>query len=67
MLKDRMTLPGLTLKALFEEVSQETLHYVLFSEAEQDVHALVRENLVFHRHHKTDCTRIRERQHGNGK
>ena len=46
MFKDEMTLPGQTLKVIFEEVSQHTLPYVLFSKAEKDVHALVRKNLV---------------------
>ena len=70
MFKDGMILPDLTLKVLFEEVSQQSLPYILFSEADKDVHALVRDNLVrgpsiiFHRHHKTGCTRIRERQYG---
>ena len=69
MFKDGMTLLGLTLKLLFEEVSQDTLPpYMLFSEADKDVHELVRSNLVlgpsiiFHRHHKSRCTRIRERE-----
>ena len=68
--KDDMTLPGLTLKLLFEKVGQNTLPYVLFSEADKDVHELVRSNLVrgpsifFHRHHKSGCTRIREREYG---
>ena len=59
MFKDGMTLPGLTLKLLFENVGQDTLPYVLFSEADKDVHELVRSNLVkgpsiiFHRHHKS--------------
>ena len=43
---------------------------MLFSEANKDVHALVRTNLVggpsiiFHRHHKSGSTRIREREYG---
>ena len=46
MFKDDMTLPGLTLKLLFEKVSADTIPYVLFSEADKDVHELVRNNLV---------------------
>ena len=66
MFKDGMTLPGLTLKLLFEKVSVDTIPYVLFSEADKDVHELVRNNLVggpsisFHRHHNSGSTRIRE-------
>ena len=69
MFKDGMTLPGLTLKLLFEKVGQNTLPYVLFSEADKNVHELVRSNLVggpiiiIHRHHKSGCTRIREREY----
>ena len=69
MFKDGMTLPGLTFKLLFEKLGQDTLPYVLFSEADKDVHELVRSNLVggpsiiFHRHHKSGCTRIREREY----
>ena len=43
---------------------------MLFSEADKDVHKLVRSNLVggpsiiFHRHHKSGSTRIREREYG---
>ena len=40
MFKDGMTLPGLTLKLLFEKVSVDTIPYVLFSEADKDVHEL---------------------------
>ena len=42
MFKHGMTLPGLTLKLLFEKVSQDTLPYVLFSEADKDFHEVVR-------------------------
>ena len=46
MFKNGMTLPGLTPKLFFEKVSVDTLPYVLFSEADKDVHKLVRTNLV---------------------
>ena len=70
MFKDGITLPGLTLKLLFEKVSVDTLPHVLFSEPDKDVHELVRTNLVggpsiiFHRHHKSGSTRIRKREYG---
>ena len=70
MFKDGMTLPGLTLKLLFEKGAVDTIPYVLFSEADKDVHELVRSNLVggpsiiFHRHHKSGSTRIREMEYG---
>ena len=46
MYKDGMTLPGLTLKLRFEKVGQDSLPNVLLSEADKDVHELVRSNLV---------------------
>ena len=61
MFKDGLTLPGLTLKFLFENTSKNATPYVLFSEAERDIHQLLRKNLVggpsiiFHRHHSTGC------------
>ena len=35
MFKDGMTLPGLTLKLLFEKGAVDTIPYVLFSEADK--------------------------------
>jgi G:T-mismatch repair DNA endonuclease (very short patch repair protein) len=70
MFKDGSTLPGLTLNFLFKNVDTHATPYVLFSKKESDIHALVRKNLVggpsiiFHRHHMSGVTRIRERLYG---
>ena len=60
MFKDGMTLPGLTLKLLFEKGSVDTIPYVLFSEADKDGGP----SIIFHRHHKSGSTRIREMEYG---
>ena len=71
MFKDGLTLPGLTLKFLFENTCANATPYTLFGNKESDVHNLLRKNLVggpsiiFHRHHSSHVTRIRERQYGS--
>ena len=67
MFKDGSTLPGLTLRFLFDRLdSENTVPYVLYSTVDQDIHELVRRNLVggpsiiFHRHHKAGRTSIRK-------
>jgi hypothetical protein len=71
MFKDGLTLPGLTLKFLFNNTNANAMPYVLFSQKEQDIHQLVRKNLVggpsivFHRQHCSGVTRIRERLYGS--
>ena len=70
MFKDGLTLPGLTLKFLFQNTELNATPYVLFSHHEKEVHNLLRKNLVggpaiiFHRHHRSGITRIRERKYG---
>ena len=70
MFKDGLTLPGLTLKFLFNNTKLNALPYVLFGEKEADIHNLVRKNLVggpaiiFHRQHCSGVTKIRERLYG---
>jgi G:T-mismatch repair DNA endonuclease (very short patch repair protein) len=70
MFKDGLTLPGLTLKFLFQNSCKTATPYVLFSKREQDLHNLVRKNLVggpsiiFHRHHLSGVSKIRERLYG---
>ena len=69
MFKDGLTLPGLTLKFLFQNTQDKT-PYVLFGPKDKDIHDLVRKNLVggpsiiFHRHHVSRETNIRERKFG---
>ena len=70
MFKDGLTLPGLTLKFLFQNTCTESTPYVLFSKRDQDIHNLVRKNLVggpsiiFHRRHVSGESKIRERVYG---
>ena len=70
MFKDGLTLPGLTLKFLFENTSVNTTPYTLFNNRDSAIHHLLRKNLVggpsiiFHRHHSSGVTRIRERKYG---
>ena len=71
MFKDGLTLPGLTLKFLFNNTKSTTSPYILFSQKEEDIHKLVRKNLVggpaiiFHRHHCSGVSRLRERVYGS--
>ena len=68
MFKDGVSLPGLTLKFLFQN---NTTPYVLFCQRDKDIHTLLRQNLVggpsiiFHRRHLKGETKIRERQYGS--
>lgn len=65
MFKDGITLPGLTLRFLFQKVNLEA-PYVLFNKRDKHLHELVQNNLVggpsiiFHRHHESGVTKIRE-------
>ena len=68
MFKDGLTLPGLTLKFLFQNTCAESTPYILFSKQDRDIHNLVRKNLVggpsiiFHRRHVSGMSKIRERE-----
>ena len=70
MFKDGLTLPGLTLKFLFNNTKSQALPYVLFGKKEADIHNLVRKNLVggpaivFHRQHCSGVTKLRARLYG---
>ena len=72
MFKDGLTLPGLTLKFLFQNSSETDTPYTLFGERESSIHHLLRRNLVggpsiiFHRHHSSGVSRIRQRRYGSG-
>ena len=71
MFKDGLTLPGLTLKFLFQNSSKEGTPYTLFGPRESSIHHLLRKNLVggpsiiFHRHHSSGVSRLRERKYGS--
>ena len=70
MFKDGLTLPGITLKFLFQNVAENATPYVLYSRADKDIHDIVRKNLVggpsiiFHRHHIKGVSKIRQRVYG---
>ena len=70
MFKDGVTLPGLTLRFLFQNIQQNT-PYILFNKSDGDIHKLVQKNLVggpaiiFHRLHKSGETFIRKNKYGS--
>lgn len=69
MFKDGITLPGLTLRFLFQKVDQK-VSYVLFNQRDRKLHELLQSQLVggpaiiFHRHHEKNVTKIREHDYG---
>ena len=70
MFKDGITLPGLTLRFLFQKINS-TAPYVLFNNQDKDLHELVQKHLVggpsiiFHRFHEAGITKIREVDFGD--
>lgn len=69
MFKDGITLPGLTLRFLFQKVDQ-NVPYVLFNQRASKLHDLLQNQLVggpaiiFHRHHEKNVTKIRVDDYG---
>ena len=65
MLKDGKSIPGLTLRYLFQELSPD-VYFSLFNERQADLHTLLREQIVggpsiiFNRYHEKDQTMIRD-------
>jgi hypothetical protein len=64
LLKDGISVPGITLKYLFNTLPSDTF-FSLFGEKQKEIHSLLREHLVggpsliFHRYHETGKTCIR--------
>ena len=64
MFKDGISVPGLSLLYLFNDLPPDT-HFVNFNRTNSDLHQLVKDNIVggpaiiFHRYHEKDVTRIR--------
>ena len=62
--KDGISVPGLTLLYLFNDLPPDT-HFVNFNRTNSDLHQLVKDNIVggpaiiFHRYHEKDVTKIR--------
>ena len=66
MFKDGISVPGLTLLYLFNEISSNTF-FTVFNQTNSDLHLLVKDNniivgdpaIIFHRYHEKDVTKIR--------
>ena len=64
MFKDGISVPGLTLLYLFNELPSNTF-FTVFNQTNSDLHLLVKDNIVggpaiiFHRYHEKDITKIR--------
>ena len=64
MFKDGVSVPGLTLLYLFNELPSNTF-FTIFNQTNSDLHLLVKDNIVggpaiiFHRYHEKDITKIR--------
>ena len=62
--KDGISVPGLTLSYLFNDLPPNTF-FTVFNETNKDLHHLVKDNIVggpviiFHRYHEKDITKIR--------
>ena len=64
MFKDGISVPGLSLLHLFNDLPNDTF-FTVFNETNKDLHHLVKDNIVggpaiiFHRYHEKDITKIR--------
>ena len=64
MFKDGISVPGLSLLHLFNDLPNDT-YFVTFNRTNSDLHQLVKDNIVggpaiiFHRYHEKDVTKIR--------
>ena len=64
MFKDGISVPGLSLLHLFNDLPNDT-YFTVFNRTNSDLHELVKDNIVggpaiiFHRYHETDVTKIR--------
>ena len=67
MFKDGISVPGLTLLYLFNDLPSNTF-FTVFNQTNSDLHLLVKDNIVggpaiiFHRYHEKDVTKIREEE-----
>ena len=65
LLKDGISVPGITLKYLFQTLEDNQTYFSLFNEAQKDLHSLLRQNMtggpsiVFHRYHEKGKTYLR--------
>ena len=64
MFKDGISVPGLSLLHLFNDLPNDT-YFTVFNQTNSDLHKLVKDNIVggpaiiFHRYHEKDVTKIR--------
>ena len=64
MFKDGISVPGLSLLHLFNDLPNDT-YFTVFNRTDRDLHKLVKDNIVggpaiiFHRYHEKDVTKIR--------
>ena len=69
MLKDGISVPGLTLKYLFSFLGHQT-YFSLFDQANSDLYHLIKDNntggpsIIFHRYHEAGKTKIKEVEKG---
>ena len=69
MFKDGISVPGLTLLYLFNDLPPE-MYFTVFNETNKDLHKLLKDNIVggpsviFHRFHEKEVTNIRQHDYG---
>ena len=69
MFKQGISVPGLTLLYLFNDLPEKT-YFTIFNEKNKDLHDLVKENIVggpsiiFHRYHEKGVTTLRQNEYG---
>lgn len=65
MIKDSISLPGLTLKYLFPYLTPQTC-FSLFDQANSDLYNTVEPPIIFHHYHEAGKTKSREAERGQG-
>ena len=69
MFKQGISVPGLTLLYLFNDLPEKT-YFTIFNEKNKDLHDLVKENIVggpsiiYHRYHEKGVTTLRQNEYG---
>ena len=69
MFKQGISVPGLTLLYLFNDLPEKT-YFTIFNEKNKDLHDLVKDNIVggpsiiFHRYHEKGVTTLRQNEYG---
>ena len=70
MFKSAISVPGLTLKIMFESIQDPEAIFYLCGQRDKDLYQLIKEQIVggpsiiFHRYHEVNKTKIRELQYG---